>query len=250
LLLLIPAAESALKHGQTNILIEKPASLYADNLITFSNNLKSERIRVGYNRLLYPNLHLLKELIKKEGGFTSCNFTFTEWVHTINFKKDRPDAYKRWGIANTLHIISMVFDLIGMPKEISTYQSGSLDWHPTGSIFVGSGISNNNIPFAYQADWGSSGRWGIEVMTNENAYRLIPLEELYVCPKGSVNWKKISFNKAFSDVKQGMAEEIAVMLSENLPNDLDLPTLEKAAQLNKVAEKIFGYDPNEKNPNM
>ena len=135
----------------------------------------------------------------------------------------------------------MVVDLIGMPKEITTYQSGQLDWHPSGSIFVGSGISKANIPFSYHADWNSNGRWGIEVMTTENSYRLVPLEELYVSSKGTTDWQKLSFEKAFLDVKPGLAEEIAVMLDDNLYKKTDLPTLSDAAELNKLAEKIFGY---------
>jgi len=116
-----------------------------------------------------------------------------------------------------------------------------LDWHPSGSIFVGSGISNQNIPFSYHGDWTSSGRWGIEVMTRKNAYRLIPLEDLFVCKKGSVKWEKVHFQRSFPEAKPGLAEEIALMLSTDKSDPLDLPSLKNAAQLNKFAEKIFGY---------
>lgn len=239
--LLLHATKMAVKNGQKNILIEKPASLYSSKLISLSQKIKAAKIRIGYNRLLYPNLFLLKELTVKDGGITSCNFTFTEWIHTINFKKDLPDAYKFWGIANTLHIISMVVELIGFPKELVSFQKGYLKWHPSGSIFTGSGVSKKNIPFSYHADWTSSGRWGIEIMTPKNAYRMIPLEELFVCKKGSVNWKQITFHKSFPEVKQGFVEEIVLMLSKEKPTDLDLPSLKKVAELNKLAEKIFGY---------
>jgi len=239
--LLIPATEMASINGQQNILIEKPASLYSRKLISLSKKIKSKKIRIAYNRLLYPNLYLLKKLIEKDGGITSCTFTFTEWISTINFKKDKSDAYTFWGIANTLHIISMVTELIGFPKKFSSFQHGRLDWHPSGSIFVGSGISKQGIPFSYHGDWTSSGRWGIEIMTAKNTYRLIPLEELFVCKKGSMKWEKIHFKRSYPDTKPGVAEEIALMLSNNKPKNLDLPSLRKAAQLNKFAEKIFGY---------
>jgi len=136
----------------------------------------------------------------------------------------------------------MVFDLIGFPKEFLFYQSGKLEWHPTGSIFVGSGLSENNIPFSYHADWGSSGRWGIEIMTNENSYRLISLEELSVCRKNSFEWEKINFDVSFPIAKQGVCEEIAVMLHEKLEEKIPLVTLNKAAKFNQMAEKILGYD--------
>ncbi|HXV45760.1 MAG TPA: Gfo/Idh/MocA family oxidoreductase [Nitrososphaera sp.] len=236
---LLPAAMLAAKHGQQNILIEKPASLYREELISAAKSLKKARVRVAYNRLLYPNLHKLKQLIDDEGGVTSCRFTFTEWVHTIDFAKESRDVYSRWGIANSLHVIAMAFDLVGFPKEISTYQHGGFDWHPSGSVFVGSGVTERGIPFSYHADWNSAGRWGIEVMTAENAYRLMPLEDLYACKKGSTNWEKVPFDVTFPDVKQGVAEEVAAMLGDSLT--ASLVPLETAAAFNKAAEKIFGY---------
>jgi predicted dehydrogenase len=239
--LLIPATEMAVLNGQQNILIEKPASLYAPKLISLSKKIKSKKIRVAYNRLLYPNLYLLKQLIEKDGGITSCIFTFTEWIHTINFKKEKSNVYKLWGIANTLHVISMVTELIGFPKKLSSFKYGRLDWHPSGSIFVGSGISRQGIPFSYHGDWTSSGRWGIEIMTAKNAYRLIPLEDLFVCKKGSVKWKQINFKRPYPNTKPGLAEQIALMLSKEKPVNLDLPSLRKAAEFNRLAEKIFGY---------
>lgn len=237
--LLLSAAELAAKHGQRNILVEKPGSLYRHELLSGAKSLKKARIRVAYNRLVYPNFHKLKQLVEKEGGITSCRFTFTEWVHTIDFAKASRDVFSRWGIANSSHVLSMAFDLIGFPKEIFAYQHGSLDWHPSGSVFVGSGVSERGIPFSYHADWNSAGRWGIEVMTTENAYRLVPLEDLYVCKKGATSWEKVPFDIPFPDVKQGIAEEVAVMLDEQ--PIVELVSLEAAATINKVAEGIFGY---------
>lgn len=236
---LLPAATLAAKFGQQNILIEKPGSLYHQELGSAAKSLKKMRVRVAYNRLVYPNFHKLKQLVDSEGGITSCKFTFTEWVHTIDFSKESRDVYSRWGIANSLHVIAMAFELVGMPKEISARQHGGFDWHPSGSVFVGSGVTDRDIPFSYHADWSSAGRWSVEVMTKENIYRLMPLEDLYACKKGSNNWEKVPFDVAFPDVKQGIAEEVAAMLDNSL--DLDLVSLEKAAAFNKVAEEIFGY---------
>ena len=111
-------------------------------------------------------------------------------------------------------------ELIGMPKTLTSYQSGSLNWHPSGSIFVGSGISENDIPFSYNADWESAGRWGIEVKTKENTYRLIPLEGLFVCHKKSVEWKEILLDISYPDIKREIAEEIAAMLTDEKNTDL------------------------------
>lgn len=240
-LTLLPAAQLALENGQTNILIEKPGSLYSEDLLLLSEKFPNANIRIAYNRLQYPNFHLLKELTTNEGGITSCNFTFTEWLDRINFTKYVPSILERWGIANSLHVISMAFELIGSPKVFTPYQFGKLDWHPSGSIFVGSGISEKNIPFSYHADWNSSGRWGIEIMTSKNAYRLIPLEELYVCKKNSTIWEKVQFQDTYPDVKQGLTEQLFLMLEKNSKYNDNLVSLEKAIQFNKIGEKIFGY---------
>lgn len=235
---LLDAARIAINSGQKNILIEKPGSLYTKDLLSFSKQITDQRVRIGYNRLLYPSFHKLKSIIKNE-EISSCHFDFTDWVHTIDFTRYPSDVYSRWGISNSLHVISMVMELIGMPKVLSPYHLGSLNWHPSGSIFVGSGISDRNIPFSYNADWESAGRWGIEIKTKENAYRLIPLEGLFVCHKKSVEWKEIPLEISYPNIKPGIAEEIAAMLT--FENDLGLVTLEKAIEYNRLAEKIFDY---------
>jgi hypothetical protein len=137
----------------------------------------------------------------------------------------------------------MAMELIGMPKNLSTNRSGFLKWHKSGSIFVGSGISEKNIPFSYHADWGSGGRWGIEIMTKENLYQLVPLEDLYATPKYSAEKLQVPFKASFSDTKPGLAEEIALMLQPNIEKKIPLITPYRAVAYNKLAEKIFGYKP-------
>lgn len=237
----VSATKMAVDNGQKNILIEKPGSLYHQDLTDLKNQYPSLDIKVGYNRLTYPNFHKLKELVKNEGGITSCRFTFTERLSTMDFQKDEPEVYNRWGISNSLHVITMAFELIGMPKEIHTYQYGHIDWHPSGSIFIGSGLSKQNTPFTYHADWGSGGRWGIEVNTKENSYQLIPLEDLYSCKKDTGTWNHVTFDKAYPDVKQGIVEEVAVMLDNNQEYRKKLLSLSDVIEYNKLAEKIFGY---------
>ncbi|WP_182126145.1 Gfo/Idh/MocA family oxidoreductase [Nitrosopumilus sp. b2] len=240
--LLLPATKLAVEYGQDNILVEKPGSLYHKELLSLLKNLKSQRIRIAYNRILYPSFQKLKSMIENDGGVTSCTFDFTEWIHRIPFGIYKDDEYQYWGIANSLHVISMAMEIIGMPTNISTYQLGSLDWHNSGSTFVGSGITDKNISFSYHADWGSAGRWGIEIITKNNAFRLIPLEELYACPKGKVDWKQIELEPSYPEIKTGIAEEIAVMLDPKLEQNLNMITLEKSIKYNKLAEKIFNYN--------
>ena len=239
--LLVKAATLAIKSGQENILIEKPGSLFKTDLIILERLIKKQKVRIAYNRLFYPNFQKLKILSKIDGGITSCKFDFTEWVHTIPFGKYKKDVYRRWGISNSLHVISMAMELIGMPKKITTSQHGNLKWHHTGSIFVGNGISEKNIPFSYHANWEGGGRWGIEVVTKKNVYRLSPLEKLFVLKKGTTEWKEIQIKNIFPKIKMGLAEEIVIMLDDALEKQLKMVTIKRAIEYNKLAEKIFAY---------
>jgi len=238
---LFEVTKSAIKNGQRNILIEKPGSLYSNELLNLNKNKENLRIRIAYNRLTYSNFHKLKSIISEE-EISSCNFNFTEILNSINFEKDVKDVYTRWGISNSLHVISMVFELIGFPKDYNFYNSGGLDWHPSSSIFVGSGISENGILFSYHADWDSVGRWGIEIMTKKNAYRLIPLEGLFIRSKNTFEWNKISFDVAYPKIKQGIAEQISIMLESKLEEKIPLTTLEQGARLIDFTEEMLGYN--------
>ena len=240
--ILVNTAKKVIENGHDVILIEKPVSVFKNDLYELEKLVEKQKVRVAYNRFFYPSFHKLKLLAEKDGGIISCKFDFTEWLHTIEVEEYDKDVCKRWGISNSLHVISMVLELIGMPKEIATYQNGSLEWHHAGSIFVGSGISQKNIPFSYHASWGGGGRWGIEIITKKNIYRLIPLEKLFVSKKGTIEWKEVPLKNAFSDVKEGIAEEIATMLNDELDKKIGMITLKDTIEFNKIAEIIFGYE--------
>ena len=239
--LLSTVCRMCLDCGQDNILVEKPGSLYLNDLKLLDEKSKECRIRIAYNRLCYPNIHLLKKLCENEEGILSCKFDFTEWVHKIPFDRYTNDEYKFWGISNSLHVISLAFELIGIPKEITCYHHGSFDWHPSGSIFTGSGISCNNIPFSYHANWESAGRWMVEVMTQHNSYRLMPLEELFVCKKGSTEWNPVTFNSTSTKTKSGILEQIVIMLDKSLEKFCPLITLEQSIDYIRIAQKILNY---------
>tara|TARA_B110000467_G_scaffold98314_1_gene88902 strand:- start:560 stop:1564 length:1005 start_codon:yes stop_codon:yes gene_type:complete len=241
ILKLIPVAKKIIKYGHGKILIEKPGSIFKKDLMDLEKLVKKENVSIAYNRFFYPAFHKLKLLTKNEGGITSCKFDFTEWLHTIEIKKYDKQITKRWGISNSLHVISMAIGLIGTPKKISAYQFGNIEWHHAGSVFVGSGLTKKNIPFSYHANWGGGGRWGIEVITKKNIYRLNPLEKLFVSKKGSSEWKEIPLKKSYSGVKEGIVEEVAVMLNDKLNKKIGVINLKDAMEFNTIAEKIFGY---------
>jgi len=238
--LLLKATKSALLIGQKNILVEKPGSIYSEKLSTLDEQISDQNVRIAFNRLFYPSLLKLKTLLANE-IITSCHFRFTEWIDTINFKKYQKDAYTRWGISNSLHVIGMAFNIIDNPKQISCFHGGSFDWHPSGSIFTGSGITTKNIPFSYHSDWESLGRWNIEIFTKQNIYRLMPLEELHVYDKISHTWEKIQTKSYFPKFKPGLGEQVIMMLSDDDFIKNQLMSLSETASLINNAEKIFAY---------
>ena len=234
---LMDITKYVIESGQKNILIEKPGSLHHQDLTDLEKI--DGNIRIAYNRLAYTNFYKLKGILKQE-EITSCKYYITEKINSINFNKNSSKIYTYWGISNSLHVISMAHELIGMPKEIYAKQFGKLKWHPSGSIFIGNGVTEKNIPFSYHADWESAGRWGIEIMTKKHAYRLIPLEKLFVCKKGSFEWEEIPIEMSHPDVKQGISEEIALMFNGDRKEEL--PSPKKGAEFIKLAEIIFGYN--------
>jgi len=100
----------------------------------------------------------------------------------------------------------------------------------------------NDVPFSYHANWDSAGRWGIEVHTQEYAYRLIPLEQLRRCRRSTVEWEDVPLSQGYPGVKTGIAEEVLVMLQPELEISLPMMTLQQAAVMTQWAEEVLGYD--------
>lgn len=185
-----------LKKGVKRILVEKPAGLNYDEVSSVAEeSIKQQaEVYVAYNRRFYASVIAAKEIIEQDGGVTSFNFEFTEWSHVIR-KFDKPKHTKEnWFLGNSTHVVDLAFYLGGIPKQISSYQTGSLEWHPSGSIFAGAGITDNGALFSYQANWEAPGRWGVEVLTKQHRLILRPLEELYIQNIGSVAIDKINID--------------------------------------------------------
>lgn len=185
---LLPYLCELLQLGVTKVLVEKPVALSASDLDRFMADHPDAPVMVALNRLFFPSVQELRRRLVHEPA-RSAEFSFTEWVHRINIEQYRPEVLARWGAANCIHVTSTVFDLIGMPQVLNGQRGGAGDiaWHPTASIFAGSGVSSTGTPFSYGSDWGSAGRWSITVRTALGSYHLEPMEALAFCPKGTVS---------------------------------------------------------------
>lgn len=216
--------------GIKEILTEKPAGLFIDDIaaIKKTDDKNNTKVYVAYNRRFYASVIKALELINEDGGVKSFHFEFTEWSHKIEILDKPKIVLNRWLIANSSHVIDLAFFLGGKPKQINSHVSGNLSWHPDGCIFTGSGISDKDALFSYNANWNSPGRWGVEIMTNN--YRLIlkPLEKLQLMKKGSVNIEEADIDYSFdNNFKPGLflqtkyfleAPEKLLSINEHLTN--------------------------------
>ena len=240
---LVAAAERLVSLGFRRLLIEKPVSLWSSEIEALAETLESGGVEAacGYNRVAYPSYHELRARASTEGGVTSCTYTFTEMIKPDWTERYPAEELARWGIANSLHVISMAHRLIGMPTRWSGYWSGALPWHPSGTVFVGSGISDLEIPFTYHADWGSTGRWSVELHTSVSSYRLCPIEKLFRKTSATGEWEEIALASLAPDVKVGFVEEVAAMLAEPIGQVVSPVSLREAVMLTEYGERVFGY---------
>ena len=177
-----------LNYGVKYILLEKPGfgNPKELELTKRSVDLNRAEVLIAYNRRFYSSVIRAKEIIQNDGGIKSFNFDFTEWAHIIKDLKKENVELENWFYGNSLHLIDLAFFLGGKPIELTSFQKGGLDWHPSGEIFSGAGITESGALFSYIANWSSPGRWGLELCTNN--FRLIfkPIEKLSVMKLGSV----------------------------------------------------------------
>lgn len=165
---------------ELKLLIEKPAALYQQELQElYEKSIETKaKVYIAYNRRFFSSVMEESKIIKADGGITSLHFEFTEWADRIKELSKPKEVLNRWLLANSTHVIDLVFFLIGRPSNLETYVGGNEEWHPDGSIFVGMGKSEKNIPFSYHSNWSSVGRWGIEVLTEKRKLILRPMEKL------------------------------------------------------------------------
>jgi predicted dehydrogenase len=240
---LAAAAKHLAECGFRKVLIEKPVSLWSQGIQWLAATLEKQGVEAAcaYNRVAYPSFLEARARAKQEGGITSCTYTFTEWAERIGPDRFAGEELTRWGIANSLHVMSMAHGLIGLPASWSSHRSGSLGWHPAGSVFVGSGLSRYGIPFAWHADWGSKGRWSVEVHTSLRSYRMCPLEKLFAKSSATGEWEEVPLGSCAPELKTGILEQAAAMLSQEIRQFVPLLSLEQTADLTKYGEEIFGY---------
>ncbi len=210
-----------LDFGLKHILLEKPGGLSRGEIREIAREAHDQEafVCIGYNRRFYTSVQKALEIIEMDGGVRSFNFEFTEWSHIIE-QADKNQAIKNhWFLVNSTHVVDLAFFLGGKPKELHALTRGGLSWHPSASAFCGSGISQKNALFSYQADWDAPGRWGVEVLTAKHRLILRPLEKLQIQEKGSVTTSFLDMDDHLDTrYKPGLYRQLSGFLEKRSPH--------------------------------
>ena len=224
--------------GVKDVLIEKPGAANLDQLTELDKIAKQKQAKlfVAYNRRMYDSVTELKRIAEQDGGILSCHFEFTEWAHVIETLEIDHRDLAGWIYGNSTHVIDTVFNLIGIPEVLHSSASRPLEWHPLGSIFVGMGVTKQDIPFTYHSNWESAGRWSIHVMTAKRKLILEPMEALHQQWRGKLDKEKVQLGTNFDlDYKAGFYRQ----LDKFVYNDFsDLCTIEEQIQNYGVYKNI------------
>lgn len=242
--MLYDATRLLLQGGVSKILVEKPgvvSRVQMEELLRLTKE-KAAEVYIAYNRRFYSSVKKAKEIIEQDGGIVSMNFEFTEWQHVIE-KTDHPDEIKqKWFLMNSSHVVDLAFYLSGKPKEMTAYKAGSLCWHKAGSSYVGSGVTEQNVLFNYQANWAAPGRWGLEILTGVHRLYFRPMEKLQIQNNGSIAIENFEIEDEIDTTyKAGLYHQVNAFLH---PEEAiaQLCTLKEQKEHLKLYEEMSGEE--------
>lgn len=230
-----------IKFGVKKILCEKPCSLELKELIALEKKIRKNFVTfsIVYNRRFYETVQNAKKIIKKDGGLLSINFQFNEKIKDIYKKGYSKKVLSRLLIVNSSHLIDLVFFIEDSNLiKLNTFTAGKLAWHKSASIFNGHAKTINGTIISYHANWNSSGRWSLELMTKKSKIILNPLETLTVFNHSGKS--KIIKNKKNLDInfKAGFYQMIDLFENNKLK---DFCSIQDQIQNIKIYNKIGNY---------
>lgn len=244
---LAPISLRLIAAGIRHLLVEKPVALgVAEGAALAAAAARSgAKLYVGYNRRFYSSIRTALSLIADaREEIESVTLEFNEVVSDpAGPPGHAPAVRERWLLANSLHVIDSALFPVGHPdrQRSSFTRSGSLSWHPSGGVFVGSGLTVSGRPFAYHANWTAPGRWGFEWMTPSARYVFRPLEKLAVMRRGSFLLEDISLDDELDRrFKPGVYLQNRAFL-EGGPEAAGLVSLEHALSLVRLGDAMAGY---------
>jgi predicted dehydrogenase len=233
--------------GVENILVEKPMVLNKKEAFQMLDVIEKNKtnLRVAYNRRYYSSFKTVVERIKNsKEKIQSVYFEFNENYPTCDGPANKDfEVKKRWILANSMHVIDLAFSQVGLPlysESSFSFKAKDLNWHPSGSIFYGSGITENYVPFVYHANWNAPGNWKVEWMTSSTRYIFNPIERFKIMKKNSFKIEDINFDNSL-DVKYKPG--VFLQNKDFLRGDNSrLVSPEYAVKLLNLAEILGGYN--------
>lgn len=213
---LFEVTKTLIEYGVKRLFVEKPGADTYEKLKQLSAIAKENNAEVflAYNRRFYASLLKAEEIIREDGGVSSFNFEFTEWLHLFEAVKNSislNDIF--WG--NSGHVLDTAFFLGGEPEEISCYtKTKEGDAFP--KLFAGAGISEKGALFSYQSNWDAPGRWVVEILTKKHRLYFKPMETLQIQELRSVKVLPVEIDDHLDkEFKPGFYLETKAFLEEN-----------------------------------
>jgi predicted dehydrogenase len=234
------AVLSLLEMGTEQILVEKPGAFDVReiDLIRAKAEQRGARVLVGYNRRFFASVQRAREMIQEDGGVSSFLFEFTEWSHRIRDLPKEEGVLPGWLLHNSSHVMDLAFHLGGKPKDLSCHVAGGLSWHPSGSVYAGSGATEGGALFCYHANWEAPGRWGVEILTRKRRLIFRPLEILQVQEIGSTEIRGIEIDNRYdTQFKPGLYLQTMAFLNGDLTL---LPSIAEQAESARLYQRIAG----------
>ena len=222
---LAPVTTALMEYGVKKILLEKPGVGYPDEIDPLVKLCKdqSAKVYLAYNRRFYASVRKAKMIIEEDEGVSSLVFEFTEWSHLIATASKKKAEHHNWFIGNSTHVVDTAFYLAGKPIQLNALTDGGLDWHPSASVFAGSGKTDKGVLFSYHANWAAPGRWWIEFLTKKHRLIFRPMEELKTQEIGSVEVRPVDIDDEIDKkYKPGLFLQTKAFLENNTDDLCDL----------------------------
>ena len=224
---LAAATQAVIGYGVPHVLVEKPAGRSIREVAEVENAARRSggSVYVAYNRRFLAAAAKAREMIEADGGLTSFSFEFTEWPHRVLSSTHPPGVLDAWFFMNSTHVVDLAFDLGGWPAQLEAFCAHELPWHQFGG-FAGAGLTTQNIPFSYHADWQSSGRWRVELFTRSRRLVLAPLEKLFQIRLSSVELEAVALDDTVDHTfKPGFLRQVEAFLQVRDSISTHLPTI-------------------------
>lgn len=230
-----------MEHGAKRILMEKPGSFCRSDMkeLRSMSEARGVEVRIAYNRRFYASVRAARKGIVEDGGVTSFNFEFTEWLHKVpRFEKNGECVWKLF-LGNSSHVLDTAFFLGGRPEEISCFSKAFGIDPDYRTAFVGAGRTETGALFNYQANWEAPGRWSVELLTRKHRFIFRPMEKLQVQQLQSIKVEEAEVDYSLDEAyKPGVYLETKAFL-EHDENYADICTLEEQIRNVEIYEKFI-----------